>query len=76
MSALTEFLFPAPAPRHPAAILKWWERRRPAYNLAVGSAGVVSLVVVTLVQLAPPFSAPVAMPLGPILVFGVLANVC
>ncbi len=76
MSALTEFLFPAPAPREPVAILRWWERRRLPYNIAVGAAGFVSLTVVGIVQALPPFSSPVGIPLGGILVFGILANVC
>ncbi|HSM06007.1 MAG TPA: hypothetical protein VK858_15425 [Longimicrobiales bacterium] len=76
MSALTEFLFPAPAPREPMAILRWWERRRVPYNVAVGAAGMFSLTVVSVVQALPPFSSPVVPPLGGILVFGILANVC
>ena len=48
MTALTEFLFPAPARRSPLAILKWWEKRRFAYNVIVGTAGVVSLSAITL----------------------------
>jgi hypothetical protein len=76
MTALTEFLFPAPAPRHPVEILKWWERRRLPFNLAVGAAGTVSLVVLGLVQVLPPLSNPLEIPLGPVLLFGVMANLC
>jgi hypothetical protein len=76
MTALTEFLFPAPAPRHPVEILKWWERRRLPYNLAVGAAGTVSLVVLGLVQVLPPFSSALEIPLGAVLAFGVMANLC
>jgi hypothetical protein len=76
VSALTEFLFPAPAPRRPLAILRWWERRRLAFNLAVGTAGLVSVVTVSVIQMLPPFSSPTAVPLGPIVLFGVMANVC
>ena len=43
MTALTEFLFPAPASRSTTAIIAWWERRRLAYNACVGAAGLVSL---------------------------------
>ncbi len=43
MTALSEFLFPAPAKRTAGAILGWWEKRRLSYNAAVGSAGLVSV---------------------------------
>jgi hypothetical protein len=76
VSALTEFLFPAPAPRTPLAILRWWERRRLPYNIAVGAAGLFSLTVVGIVQTLPPFSSPVGIPVAGVLVFAVLANVC
>lgn len=76
MNSLTEFLFPAPAPRRTGAIIGWWERRRPAYNLWVGSAGLVSvgalfahaLLFGDTIQLAPPLIGSA--------VFGVMANVC
>jgi hypothetical protein len=76
MTALTEFLFPAPAPRNGLDILKWWERRRLPYNLAVGVAGGMSLVSLALVQMLPPFSSTPAIPLGGVLAFGIMANVC
>lgn len=50
MSGLTEFLFPAPAPRTAGGIIAWWEKRRLAYNLAVGAAGVVSVVAASTVD--------------------------
>lgn len=43
MSAITDFLFAAPASRSTTAIIAWWERRRLAYNACVGAAGLVSL---------------------------------
>ena len=39
MRELSEFLFPAPAERRTGAIWAWWEKRRLAYNLWVGTAG-------------------------------------
>ena len=48
--SLGEFLFPAPAPRSTGAILRWWEKRRLAYNLAVGAAGSVSFVAMSVVN--------------------------
>ena len=43
-SALVRFLYPAPARRTVGGIFKWWERRRPAYNLIVGAGGAVTLM--------------------------------
>lgn len=78
MTQLTEFLFPAPAERRPGAIFAWWEKRRLAYNVWVGSAGLVSVAGGLVLSLLPPFSGG-GLSLGfliqPIVVFGVLANV-
>jgi len=78
MTALTEFLFPAPAHRSTGQILRWWESRRLPYNLMVGSAGVFSLVFVRLVSMLPPGASglPFHMPWIPIAVFAGLANIC
>lgn len=74
LTSLVEFLYPAPAPRRPAAIFGWWERRRLAYNVFVGAAGLVSLTAVGVASLVLPGAGMV--PLGPIVIFGVMANVC
>ena len=77
MTALTRFLFPAPAHRTVGGILRWWEARRPAYNLVVGGAGLVSLAAVGVISALPPF--PRGMPGIPwqaVVAFGLLANVC
>jgi hypothetical protein len=50
VSSITEFLFPAPAARSTGAIIRWWEKRRLVYNLAVGAAGSVSFVVMSVVD--------------------------
>ncbi len=78
MSALAEFLFPAPAPRSVASIVKWWERRRLAYNVAVGAAGAFSLLAVNGIMLLPPhpFGTQPGIPWQGAVVFGVLANLC
>jgi hypothetical protein len=76
MTALAEFLFPAPAERRPGAIIGWWESRRLGYNLIVGAAGLTSLAAYTVANLLffggqgdfPPWQAIVG--------FGALANVC
>lgn len=75
MSALTEFLFPAPARRSAWAIIGWWERRRPAYNLAVGAAGLVSLATVTGVSALAGEHVRASIWI-PVAIFGVMANVC
>lgn len=77
MKALTEFLFPAPAKRTVASIVGWWEKRRLPYNLAVGSAGVVSIGFMYFFVALPPggLIAP-ALPLVPIAIFAGMANLC
>jgi hypothetical protein len=78
MTQLVEFLFPAPAERRAGAIVSWWEKRRLAYNVWVGSAGAFTVAAGYLLSVLPPggLGAP---PLGfiwrPIVIFGVLANV-
>lgn len=76
MTSLTEFLFPAPAPRTVRAILGWWESRRLAFNAMVGSAGLVS--VGALLSMSVLFGDAVhpGQALIPITIFGVMANVC
>lgn len=75
MHALTRFLFPAPAPRTVGGILAWWERRRPAYNLIVGGAGVVSLLgFVPLVALTGEGFPPLGFLWPPIVAVGLAAN--
>ena len=78
-TSLGEFLFPAPAARQAGAILKWWEKRRLPYNLAVGTAGLVSLTASYLISALPPsgwFLPPLKFVWIPVVIFGVLANVC
>lgn len=76
MSALTEFLYPAPARRTMGSIIGWWEKRRFAYNVAIGSAGLASLGVAYIVNLLPPGGFVMPSLWIPILVFGLMANVC
>ena len=76
MSALTEFLFPAPARRSSRAIIGWWEKRRLGYNLAVGTAGLVSLGTIYVVSALPPDGSLLPFPWVPILIFGGMANLC
>lgn len=75
MTDLTRFLFPAPAERRPSAIIRWWEKRRLAYNLFVGASGVVTLGVFSFVSFAfgDPIFPQVLIGAG---IYGVLANLC
>lgn len=79
MTQLTEFLFPAPAPRRPGAIVAWWEKRRLAYNVWVGTAGLFTVGAGYLLSVLPPGNLGGAPPLvvlwPPIIVFGLMANV-
>ena len=77
MTSLTEFLFPAPAPRSARGILRWWEGRRLGYNLIVGAAGVFSYFVTNLILWIPPHPyPPEGVPIVLPIVFGVGANIC
>jgi hypothetical protein len=76
MTALTEFLFPAPARRTVGSIVRWWESRRLAYNVFVGGAGLLSLGAMRLITLLPPGLPGVRFTWLPVVVFGVMANVC
>jgi hypothetical protein len=75
MHSLTEFLFPEPARRTVPAILGWWEKRRLFFNVAVGSAGLVSMIFVTLAASISE-GRLVLEPWVGAAVFGVMANVC
>lgn len=74
MSALTEFLFPVPAKRTVGGIVQWWEKRRLAYNIFVGSAGLVTTGVFAVLTALPPFSSPELVPWQAMVVFGLGAN--
>ena len=74
MTAITEFLYPAPAKRTVGGIMKWWEKRRLAYNVAVGTAGLFTVGYGSLVMMLWGEFEPV--PLVGVAVFGVMANLC
>lgn len=77
MTALTEFLFPAPAERSAGGILRWWESRRLHYNAIVGGTGLVSLGTSVLFLSLPP--DPLGIPgslMIPVVTYGVMANLC
>ena|SRR5687768_7694768 len=77
MSSLTRYFFaPVAASDGILPVIAWWEKRRPAYNLAVGAAGLVSLAAVNVISLLPPISDPLGVPLIAVAIYAVLANVC
>jgi hypothetical protein len=56
VSAVTRFFFRTPSFHQTAwTILQWWEVRRPAYNLAVGAAGLLTLGTIATLTGLPPF---------------------
>jgi hypothetical protein len=75
MTALSEFLFPAPARRSIGSIVGWWERRRLAYNAIVGTAGLFSLGVANLLLAVPPYPQG-GIPVAAVAVVGIAANMC
>jgi hypothetical protein len=76
MTALTRFFFdPVYAPRSAWSIIGWWERRRTAFNLVVGAAGLLTLATINGFALLPPGGRWVGVPLGVVAAYGLLANV-
>ena len=73
MNAITEFLFPTPAPRKVSGIVYWWEARRLHYNAIVGASGVLSLGAFRVLTSLPPDPHSVPLFWAPILAFGLLA---
>ncbi len=72
---LEKVLFEPTLLRSPLRVVQWWESRRLFYNLVVGGTGLVSagwLMVID--SLFRGHFSPI--PWQPIVIFGVLANVC
>jgi hypothetical protein len=81
MTAIEKYFFtPIYYPRTGWSVLKWWESRRPLYNVCVGAAGLTSLGTATALALLPPHPLPFPLPslsvLGGVAMYGVLANLC
>lgn len=75
MTALTRFFFDTVYAPHGAwPVIRWWERRRYAYNLAVGGAGLLTLGALNLFALLPPHGSLMGIPLIPVAAYAVLAN--
>jgi hypothetical protein len=67
---------PADYRRTTFSLLSWWESRRATYNIAVGSAGVVTLVMLRLISWVPPGVPVPPFDWRPIAVYAGLANIC
>jgi hypothetical protein len=77
MTAVERYFFtPLYYPRSPWSIVRWWETRRLLFNLCVGSAGLLSLGLATLIGHLPPHPGGFPAPWGVVLVYGVMANLC
>lgn len=77
VAQLDRFLYPLPeVSSSPLSVARWWERRRLRFNLIVGATGGFSLAVINALALLPPGSRGPVLPVAPMLVFGVMANVC
>ena len=55
---LSHLLYPRAVARSAGAIVKWWEKRRPSYNLIVGGGAGLSVVIGSLLWLLPPNDLP------------------
>jgi len=76
MSALTRFFFtPVYAPPSMWSVVNWWESRRAIYNVTVGAAGILTLVTITLLSWIHPHPLPLRLPIGPVLIYALMANV-
>jgi hypothetical protein len=77
MTAVERYFFtPLYYPRSPWSIVQWWESRRFFFNLCVGSAGLLSLGLATLIGHLPPHPGGFPAPWGVVVVYGVMANLC
>ena len=73
MTALTELFFDTVYfPRNAWTVIRWWEARRPVYNVAVGTAGLVTLASLALLHALPPLAVAAQIAL----VYGIVANIC
>ena len=73
-SKLVRFLYAAPAERKVGKIIRWWEKRRLAYNAVVAGC-MTGTAVMGLLTLNPPLEVLLALG-APGLPFLVMANVC
>lgn len=76
MTAIEKYFFtPLYYPRSAWSVFRWWEARRPIFNLWVGAAGLFSLSVIVIASRLPPHPVHGSIPVVPIIVYGALANI-
>jgi hypothetical protein len=76
VALISDVLFPpADYRRTTLSLLNWWESRRLTFNLVVGAAGIVTLVVIRAISWMPP-GVFVPFDWRPVAAYGLLANVC
>src|SRR5262245_4697898 len=78
MTALTRFFFRPElqaAPDTTWQIIGWWESRRLVYNAVLGVGGLFSIGKTTSVLVLPPYSMVMPIPLMPVIVHGIMANI-
>ncbi|MGE0556372.1 MAG: hypothetical protein AB7R55_23335 [Gemmatimonadales bacterium] len=68
------FFTPLYRPAGAREVFRWWEARRPLFNLCIGVTGLVSIGVVNALLLLSGRS--LGFPLIGVLAFGLLANLC
>ncbi len=77
MTAVERYFFtPLYYPRSAWSVFKWWEARRPVFNLCVGTAGLLTLATFNLLAILPPHPSGFGVPWRPIVAYAVLANAC
>jgi hypothetical protein len=75
-SAIERYFFtPLYYPLSPFQVIGWWERRRLAYNVCVGAAGVLALGVLMLLHPQRSATANFGLLLG-VGLYGLAANAC
>jgi hypothetical protein len=72
---LAKLLFEPTLLRSPLRVVRWWESRRPAYNLIVGGFGVTTLLYVGTLSLLLGGDWPMPLMFASLAV-GVAANLC
>lgn len=72
---LTKLLFEPTLVRSPLSVIRWWESRRPLYNLAVGVTGLGVLGYSVGLELLLG-NGLLEVPLIGVVAYGIAANVC
>jgi hypothetical protein len=72
---LTKLLFEPTLVRSPLSVIRWWESRRPLYNLAVGVTGLGVLGYSVGLELLLG-NGLLEFPLIGVVAYGIAANVC